>query len=212
VPCVPTGSGSGRLGRVRAPAGMKAVAELVEQQEYAAAIELIEHAEIADDADGSTLALLFALYLVEWRVDDAHFLFLRLGPHKLETTPELKPLKSIQEAMASQRAPANAIAGLVFPKKLQPIVDVLQGRLRAKQAELLRKSYSVVTVDHFAQALGKPTDDAIETAIALGWAFDKATHSLTRLTTAGVGGDVHEGVSKLSLQHLSSTIQKLEAK
>jgi hypothetical protein len=59
--------------------------------------------------------------------DDAHFLFLRLPQQILESTPQFKALKSIQEAMASQPAPVTALAGLVFPDLLQPFIMVLQG-------------------------------------------------------------------------------------
>lgn len=59
--------------------------------------------------------------------DDAHFLFLRLNQQTLESNPEFKGLKSIQEAMASHPAPINALAGLAFPKRLKPYTEALQG-------------------------------------------------------------------------------------
>eukprot|EP00037_Helgoeca_nana_P006492 m.59826 g.59826 ORF g.59826 m.59826 type:complete len:191 (-) comp17376_c0_seq1:3388-3960(-) len=190
---------------------MDALNQLLQQrQDYPAAIELLEEMELRGELDGGRTALLFTLYLVEFRVDDAHFLFLRLPQQILESTPQFKALKSIQEAMASQPAPVTALAGLVFPDLLQPFIMVLQERLKKKSADLLRKSYSVVTLSFFAQSLGLTPEEAIATSAVLGWAYNATSESLLRLDAGA--GDIAHGVAQLSLQQISSTIQKLETK
>mmetsp|Transcript_118189 Transcript_118189/g.166133 ORF Transcript_118189/g.166133 Transcript_118189/m.166133 type:complete len:192 (+) Transcript_118189:35-610(+) len=191
---------------------MDVVEQYLEQGNFPEAIQVIEQLELRGELDGAARALLFTLYLLEWRIDDAHFLFLRLNQQMLESNPEFKGLKSIQEAMASQPAPVNALAGLAFPKRLKPFMQVLQERLQFKSAELLRKSYSVVTLAHFAQALGKSPEEAIAAAPELGWEYSDTTSSLTRLDRIGGEGLIDRGISKLSLSQISSTIQKLERK
>eukprot|EP00035_Acanthoeca_spectabilis_P022172 m.442373 g.442373 ORF g.442373 m.442373 type:complete len:192 (+) comp18796_c0_seq1:114-689(+) len=191
---------------------MDAAHQLLDRHDYPGAIQVIEQLELRGELDGSAKALLFTLYLLEWRVDDAHFLFLRLNQQTLESNPEFKGLKSIQEAMASHPAPINALAGLAFPKRLKPYTEALQERLYFKSAELLRKSYSVLTLTHFAQSLGKTPEAALAVAAELGWNYNEASSSLTRLDAIDGAGEVSRGVSKLSLKQISSTIQKLERK
>eukprot|EP00038_Savillea_parva_P018907 m.25823 g.25823 ORF g.25823 m.25823 type:complete len:106 (+) comp4269_c0_seq1:2-319(+) len=92
------------------------------------------------------------------------------------------------------------------------LYSMLSEKLQQRAADLLRKSYSVVTLSHFAQALNMSPSEALSAATDLGWSHNEANGSLTRMPTQDGTRQVNQGVSQLTLQQISTTIQQLEHK
>ncbi|XP_050426967.1 COP9 signalosome complex subunit 8-like [Adelges cooleyi] len=145
---------------------------------------------------------LFVIYLLNKDMCANKFLWRRI-PAEMKCSAELQRMNMISQALWNQlSAEAMKLTDFNWSEGLKPVISTLKESIRKEALDIIRESYSAISVDLFQISMGTDREQAIQIAQQLDWMDDRQfiyPVSSARKAKSQKATEVLEGLSSLQL-------------